>query len=140
MNKKTGKKLAIALGVTAAVVATLVPYKVEKEEPTEEKKETKVKLRAIAYALDLAVTPDKALDLTFRSPGIGNINLINVDKHIDLSRPESEFVEGGEEIATEDEAENMLASDEECSDECAEENSDECAEEPTETADGEIAE
>jgi len=85
MKKST---LAITLGAIAVAAAALVPYKVEKEEPEEGGSTTKVKLRALSYALDISVNPKEGVDVTFKAPGIGkgNFNLVNIEKHIDLKK------------------------------------------------------
>ena len=83
MKKST---LAITLGAIAVAAAALVPYKVEKEEPEEGSKTTKVKLRALSYALDISVTPDEGVDVNFKAPGISKVSLVSVEKHIDLKK------------------------------------------------------
>lgn len=88
MKKST---LAITLGAIAVAAAALVPFKVEKEDPEEGSKTTKVKLRALSYALDVSVTPDESVDVSFRTPGISKFNLVNVEKHIELKKPEDEL-------------------------------------------------
>lgn len=90
----------VAGAAAAAVIATLVPYKVEKEDPETEEGTTKVKVRAISYAVELAVTPDKSIDITLKSPGITKKGLINAYKHIELKKPDDEAVDGGDELDT----------------------------------------
>ena len=105
-NKAIG--IAIAGVAVAAVVASLVPYKIEKEDPEEGGDTTKVKVRAISYAVDLAVAPDKSLDITLKAPGITKKSLINVEKHFDLTKADDDTVTGGDEIETEDETDLII--------------------------------
>ena len=98
------KNLIIALGVTTAALAALIPYKVEKEENEAEEGKTVVKLKALSYALDVSVEKEKGVDVVLKVPGITNVSLVNVEKHVDLPKDEEpEEDDNGEELVTEEE-------------------------------------
>lgn len=103
------KALFITLGAVAVAAAALVPYKVKTEKDEETQKTTGLKLQALSYTLN--ITADAArtgVDIEFKAPGIKNVNLVSINKHLDLTK-------------TEDEAECCCAGEEtECACECAE--------------------
>ena len=99
------KNLIIALGVTTAAIAALVPYRVQKEEDEADDGKTVVKLKALSYALDVSVEKQKGVDIVLKVPGITNLSLVNVEKHVDLPKDDDEFAEddSGEELVTDEE-------------------------------------
>ena len=99
------KNLIIALGVTTAAIAALVPYRVQKEEDEADDGKTVVKLKALSYALDVSVEKQKGVDIVLKVPGITNLSLVNVEKHVDFPKDDDEFAEddSGEELVTDEE-------------------------------------
>ena len=99
------KNLIIALGVTTAALAALVPYRVEKDESEAEEGKTVVKLKSLSYALNVSVEKKKGVDVVLKVPGITSASIVNVEKHIDLPKDEEGPAEedDGEELVTDEE-------------------------------------
>lgn len=99
------KNLIIALGVTSAAIAALVPYRVQKEENEADDGKTVVKLKALSYALDVSVEKEKGVDIVLKVPGITKASIVSVEKHIDIPKDDEQAVEedNGEELVTDEE-------------------------------------